>query len=59
MSGMNPAPIPCILCGPGFPPLKTGDLDGSTATTFTPLIFYFKFFPTPVTVPPVPTPEIK
>ena len=30
--GTNPAPMPCILCGPGFPPLSTGDSAGSTAT---------------------------
>ena len=29
--GTNPAPIPYILCGPGFPPDKTGDSAGSTA----------------------------
>jgi len=24
-SGINPAPIPCILCGPGLPPDRTGE----------------------------------
>ena len=27
----NPAPIPYILWGPGFPPESTGDSSGSTA----------------------------
>src|SRR5262249_43595977 len=31
MLGMNPAPIPWILCGPGAPPERTGDVVGSTA----------------------------
>src|SRR3989338_4406300 len=34
-SGTNPAPIPWILWGPGFPPDNTGDADGSTAIIFT------------------------
>jgi len=29
--GTNPAPIPYILWGPGFPPERTGDSAGSTA----------------------------
>ena len=33
--GMNPAPMPWILCGPGLPPDSTGDSVGSTATTCT------------------------
>jgi hypothetical protein len=35
LPGMNPAPIPWILCGPGAPPLRTGDSLGSTATVTT------------------------
>ncbi len=31
-SGINPAPIPCILCEPTLPPDKTGESAGSTAT---------------------------
>ncbi len=30
--GMNPAPMPWILWGPGLPPEMTGDSAGSTAT---------------------------
>ena len=33
--GMNPAPMPWILWGPGLPPEITGDSAGSTAMTFT------------------------
>ena len=51
--------MPCILCGPALPPDKTGDDDGSTAITFILLFFSFKYSPTPVIVPPVPTAEIK
>ena len=56
---MNPAPIPWILCGPRFPPDRTGDPEGSTATirVFRPRDL--KWVPTPVMVPPVPTPEMK
>ena len=57
--GMNPAPIPWILCGPGLPPERTGESAGSTATI---LIFGFNSLsraPTPLTVPPVPTPAMK
>lgn len=32
LPGMNPAPIPWILWGPGAPPEMTGDSVGSTAT---------------------------
>jgi hypothetical protein len=32
MSGMNPVPMPRILCGPGCPPESTGLSAGSTAT---------------------------
>lgn len=31
LPGMNPAPMPWILWGPGAPPLITGDSVGSTA----------------------------
>ena len=53
--GIKPAPIPCILCGPGFPPDKTGELFGSTATIFTSGFFFLSPRPVPVIVPPVPT----
>ena len=58
-SGTNPAPIPWILCGPPFPSDNTGELAGSTATTFTSLFCAFRYSPTPVSVPPVPTPATK
>ena len=32
LPGMKPAPMPWILCGPGFPPEMTGLSVGSTAT---------------------------
>ena len=32
--GMNPVPIPCSGCGPGFPPLSTGEPAGSIPNTF-------------------------
>ena len=56
-SGMNPGPIPWILCGPGLPPERTGDVTGSTATALTSGLSSFKTVATPVIVPPVPTPE--
>ena len=53
---MKPAPMPWIGCGPGWPPLSTGDSAGSTAKT---LRFGQTFLSTsaqPVMWPPVPTP---
>ena len=58
-SGTKPAPIPWILCAPAVPLLRTGESAGSTATTFTDAFCDFKNSPTPVTVPPVPTPATK
>ena len=58
-SGTNPAPIPWILCGPGWPPERTGELAGSTATTSVSGERSFSIRPTPVIVPPVPTPLTK
>ena len=55
-SGMNPAPIPWILWGPGFPPLRTGDSAGSTAITLKVGFLFLMMLATPVMVPPVPTP---
>ena len=55
-SGTNPAPIPCILCGPDLPSDNTGESAGSTATILTFGFLDFKYSPTPVIVPPVPTP---
>ena len=56
---MNPAPMPWILWGPGAPPLMTGDSAGSTATTRMAGFFSFRYLPTPLIVPPVPTPATK
>ena len=30
LSGIKPAPMPWIICGPGGPPERTGDSAGST-----------------------------
>ena len=53
---MNPAPMPWILCEPGGPPDNTALSSGSTAIIFRPGLRGFKTEPTPVRVPPVPTP---
>ena len=42
LPGMNPAPMPWILWGPGLPPEITGDSAGSTAMTFTVSLTDFK-----------------
>ncbi len=59
VSGMKPAPMPWILCGPGVPPESTGLSSGSTATTRRCGRRGFRTLATPVSVPPVPTPEMK
>mmetsp|Transcript_28868 Transcript_28868/g.60631 ORF Transcript_28868/g.60631 Transcript_28868/m.60631 type:complete len:206 (-) Transcript_28868:456-1073(-) len=56
LPGTNPAPMPCILCGPGFPPERTGDSDGSTATVSSLGFLLLRKREVPVMVPPVPTP---
>ena len=43
----------------GVPPESTGESSGSTATIFTFGLLAFKAAPTPLTVPPVPTPATK
>ena len=53
---MKPAPMPWILCGPGGPPDSTALSSGSTATILRPGLRGFSTEPTPVSVPPVPTP---
>ena len=58
-SGINPVPIPWILCGPPCPSLIAGDSAGSTAIDNTSGLFSFKYLATPVNVPPVPTPATK
>src|SRR5205085_512070 len=47
---------PSILCAPGGPPDRTALSSGSTATIFSPGLRAFSTEPTPVSVPPVPTP---
>ncbi len=49
--------MPWILWGPGWPPDRTGEEVGSTATIFSEGLRAFSTWPTPVMVPPVPTPE--
>jgi hypothetical protein len=62
---MNPAPMPWMLCRPGFsgsPRLcwvSTGELTGSTATTCTLGLRALSTSPQPVIVPPVPTLETR
>ena len=51
MLGINPAPNPCILWPPGFPPLNTGEASGSTAIAFMAEFFFLRFLATPVIVP--------
>ena len=58
MEGTKPAPMPWILCGPGWPPESTGEASGSTAIIFTEALRLLSTWPTPVMVPPVPTPAI-
>ncbi len=57
--GTNPAPIPCILCGPGFPPDNTAEEAGSTATATIAGLCLFNPVAVPLIVPPVPTPATK
>ena len=59
MSGTKPAPMPWMGCGLGWPPDRTGLASGSTAMMLRPGRRGFRAWPTPVTVPPVPTPETK
>ena len=59
VSGTNPAPKPCNLCGPGSPSLSTGDASGSIATISISGYCCLKTLPTPDNVPPVPTPAKK
>ena len=54
--GTNPGANPCSLCGPGWPPDSTGEASGSTATILMPGLRPLSTSPTPVIVPPVPTP---
>ena len=59
ISGTNPAPMPCILCEPAMPVESTAEDAGSTATILISGFCAFRYSPTPVTVPPVPTPTTK
>ena len=56
LSGINPAPIPWIRCLPGWPPLMTGDVLGSTAIALKSGFLLLRKRAVPVIVPPVPTP---
>lgn len=58
MLGINPAHIPCILCIPGFSRERTAELSGSTATISILGLYDFSPSPTPLNVPPVPTPAM-
>ena len=51
--------MPWILWEPATPVDSTAEDLGSTATTFTAGFRDFRYWPTPVTVPPVPTPATK
>src|SRR5690606_32787293 len=57
IGGTKPAPMPWILCGPGGLPDSTALSSGSTATIRRPGLRAFSTSPTPVSVPPVPTPD--
>src|SRR5579862_3187782 len=59
LPGINPAPSPCNLCGPGAPPEMTGDFAGSTATALNDGFRCLMTSATPVMVPPVPTPATR
>ncbi len=48
--------MPWILCGPALPSVRSGESFGSTATICTPGTRSLRTWPTPVMVPPVPTP---
>src|SRR5258706_441205 len=55
---MKPAPMPWILCGPTGPPESTAEVAGSRATMRQPGNLSLNTSPTPVIVPPVPTPVL-
>lgn len=59
VSGTNPRanPLDFVRSGRAFG--EDGEADGSTATTLTPGLRDLRYLPTPVTVPPVPTPATK
>lgn len=57
--GTKPAPMPWILWGPDLPPERTGEVEGSTAMICTSGLSSLRRLPTPLTVPPVPTPAMK
>mmetsp|Transcript_55740 Transcript_55740/g.121382 ORF Transcript_55740/g.121382 Transcript_55740/m.121382 type:complete len:207 (-) Transcript_55740:438-1058(-) len=60
LPGMNPAPMPWILCGPWcLPPDSTGLLTGSSATNLHSGLSGLMYCAHPVMVPPVPTPATK
>ncbi len=51
--------MPCILCGDGLPPERTGLSAGSTATALNDAFLGLMYWQMPVIVPPVPTPETR
>ena len=51
--------MPWILWAPLLPSERTGDPSGSRATILILGFFDFRYSPTPVSVPPVPTPAMK
>lgn len=57
--GKNPTPKPKIECDFAFSPDKIAAFHGSTATIFVCSSRRFNVSPTPVIVPPVPTPATK
>ena len=46
-------------CADALDLVRTGEVAGSTATTLTPGFLLLRYWPTPVMVPPVPTPATK
>ena len=59
MAGTKPSPIPKIEWGPGGPPDITADSAGSTAAMWVEPETSRSASPTPINVPPVPTPATK
>ena len=56
IAGTKPAPMPSMRCSPAVPPDSTALFSGSTATMRTSGRLARSTCPTPVIVPPVPTP---
>ena len=57
IGGMNSSEIPCMRCFPTLHPVESvGEFAGSSGWTLTPGRRERRKRPTPITVPPVPTP---